>query len=277
MPGTKPRMSFFKAMCTFSTSAGCSGAVSGVLDRAYEHPLDKEEQASGYLAGGVLQKGYQCGMLWGAALAAGAQAHRMYGAGAQAEANSVVAAQRALEQFRSANGHINCHELVDTSWTSKKQMFRYFIKGGPITCMRMFAKYSPEAFDQVDGALAEPVEVPEGPVSCAAMTAKAMGASDFHATMAAGFAGGIGLSGGACGALGAAVWLRAVNLDSDKINYAEFHDHVGPMVEAFLRASDYNFECTEIVGRKFDGLGDHAAHLKSGGCAKIIEALVGVS
>jgi hypothetical protein len=38
------------------------------------------------------------------------------------------------------------------------------------------------------------------------LIARKMGESDMHAVMASGFAGGIGLCGGACGALGAA-WI----------------------------------------------------------------------
>ncbi len=33
------------------------------------------------LAGGIVGNGYQCGMIWGAALAAGAQAYRLLGTG----------------------------------------------------------------------------------------------------------------------------------------------------------------------------------------------------
>ena len=39
-----------------------------------------EERAADPWAGGLMQ-GYQCGQLWDAALAAGAQAHRLWGAG----------------------------------------------------------------------------------------------------------------------------------------------------------------------------------------------------
>ena len=42
------------------------------------------------------------------------------------------------------------------------------------------------------------------------MLAQKMGASEMHAVMAAGFAGGIGLSGGACGALVAAIWITVM-------------------------------------------------------------------
>ena len=38
-----------------------------------------------------------------------------------------------------------------------------------------------------------------------------MGVSEMHTVMAAGLAGGIGLSGGACGALGAAIWINGMN------------------------------------------------------------------
>ncbi|MGB7117246.1 MAG: hypothetical protein WBD56_13970 [Anaerolineales bacterium] len=37
-----------------------------VVDASFDHPLKLEERASMTLAGGLLQHGYQCGMLWGA-------------------------------------------------------------------------------------------------------------------------------------------------------------------------------------------------------------------
>ena len=52
-------------------------------------------------AGGIMQHGYQCGMIWGAALAAGAQAYRLFGPGPQAEAMAVIAAQWLVESFRA--------------------------------------------------------------------------------------------------------------------------------------------------------------------------------
>lgn len=55
--------------------------------------MEFEERAADPLAGGV-QYGYQCGMVWGAALAAGAQAYRLFGTGLQAEAGAMMAAQR---------------------------------------------------------------------------------------------------------------------------------------------------------------------------------------
>ena len=43
-----------------------------------------------------------------------------------------------------------------------------------------------------------------------AMVVKKIGASKIHAIMAAGLAGGIGFGGGACGALGTAIWIDSL-------------------------------------------------------------------
>jgi len=54
------------------------------------------------------------------------------------------------------------------------------------------------------------------------MLAQKMGLSDMHTVMAAGLAGGIGLSGGACGALGAAIWIAGMNSleeGADKLDF----------------------------------------------------------
>ncbi len=45
------------------------------------------------------------------------------------------------------------------------------------------------------------------------------------------------------------------------------------MIESFLESADYEFECSEIVGRTFENIGDHANYLCNGGCSEIIEAL----
>ena len=64
-------------------------------------------------AGGIMRHGYQCGMIWGAALAAGAQAYRLFGPGPQAEIRAILAAQGLVESFRARNKNINCLEITD--------------------------------------------------------------------------------------------------------------------------------------------------------------------
>ncbi|MFC1619988.1 C-GCAxxG-C-C family (seleno)protein [Candidatus Neomarinimicrobiota bacterium] len=252
-----------------------------VLNRAFDHPLEPEEHAVAPFAGGIMQHGYQCGMLWGAALAAGAQTYRLIGPGPEAETRALIASQRLVEAFRADNSHINCIEIthIDKS-SSTMQMIMYFlIKGGSIGCFRMAAKYARSAFDEINSVLSdEHVEVPPTPVSCAAMLAQKMGVSDMHTVMAAGLAGGIGLSGGACGALGAAIWIMGMRLQEEPDvknlwNDETFTSKFDDLMDRFLKSTDYEFECSKIVGRKFENVSDHAAYLCDGGCSKIIEEL----
>lgn len=229
------------------------------------------------LAGGIMQHGYQCGMLWGAALAAGARAHRLLGPGPKAEARAIAAARRLVESFRAQNAATDCFDItgLDES-SSPMQMFtHFFIKGGSIGCFRMAARYAPVAFGEIGAALANDyAETPPATASCAALLARKMGASDLHATMVAGFAGGIGLHGGACGALGAAIWLMGRTRLAQGAAKVGFDDPgARDVIERFLKCTRYEFECSAIVGRKFDGVADHAAHLRGGGCAGLIDAL----
>ena len=56
-----------------------------VVDGSFGFPMRLEEGGVTPHAGGIMQYGYQCGMLWGAALAAGAQSYRLFGPGPKAE------------------------------------------------------------------------------------------------------------------------------------------------------------------------------------------------
>ena len=246
-----------------------------VVDRSFDHPSKLEEHAAMPLAGGIMQHGYQCGMLWGATLAAGAQAYRLLGPGPQAETAAIIAAQRLADSFRARTNNVNCLEITGTNWQKKTSSMKFMLKGGPIRCFRMAAGYAPEAYSAINTALPEKhIEAPSPPVSCAAMLAQKMGVSDMHTVMAAGFAGGIGLSGGACGALGAAIWIIGMNSSKERVGKVDFKDpRAIDAIDRFLKSADSEFECSEIVGRRFENIGDHAGYLRDGGCSKIIEVL----
>jgi len=245
-----------------------------VVDAQFDHPLKVEEKATMPLAGGIANMGYQCGMLWGAALAAGAQSYRVYGAGPQAEAEAVVATQRLVKSFHGhTKNEINCLEITDLDMQKGSGVLKFILKGGPIGCFRMAARYAQEAYSEIYSAFSEEnIEAPSPPVSCAAMLAQRMGVSDMHAVMAAGFAGGIGLSGGACGALGAAIWINGMSDPAEPDGFSYSGTWINQTIEKFLESSDYEFECSEIVGRKFENVHEHADHLREGGCSEIIEA-----
>ncbi|KAA3654298.1 MAG: hypothetical protein DWQ10_17925 [Calditrichaeota bacterium] len=252
-----------------------------VLNNAFDNPLEPEENASMHFAGGIMQYGYQCGMIWGAALAAGAQAYQLYGAGSQAETSAVNASQKVVESFRTCNTHINCSEIteLDKSSSNRDLIVYFLIKGGSIGCLRRSAQYAPLALNEIKSAFSEKsMDATSSPVSCAAMLAKKMGLSDMHTVMVSGFAGGIGLCGGACGALGAAIWIISMNNSKKENGKIDFNNPKAiEIIERFLESADYEFECSDIVGRKFENIEDHATYLREGGCSKIIEVLAAES
>jgi hypothetical protein len=253
----------------------------GVVDDSFDQPLKLEENAVMPLAGGIVGYGYQCGMLWGASLAAGAHAYRLFDAGPQAETEAVIATQRLVESFLARNKNINCSEITELSWKGSSkgqlaQVLKFFLKGGPIVCFSMSAHYARLAYNEINSTLSEKhTQAPSPPVSCAALLAQKMGASEMHTVMAAGFAGGIGLSGGACGGLGAALWINGmkdIQAGDRKMDFTN-DPKAQVTIDRYLESSDYEFECSKIVGRKFENVADHAGYLRAGGCSKIIAAL----
>ncbi len=70
-----------------------------LLDREFGHPRDEEEKAIDPLAGGILQQGYQCGMLWGASMAVGAEALRKMENPDQATGLAILATQQVMDSF----------------------------------------------------------------------------------------------------------------------------------------------------------------------------------
>jgi len=265
----------FGTVLTFLKVGTCSETLCNVLNRAFGHSLELEEHATMHLAGGIMQHGYQCGLIWGATLAAGAQAYQLYGSGPKAETSAVIASQRLVKYFHTRYKDINCLELTDTEWQKPGQIFKYFIKGGTIRCFHMAAQYASEAFGEINRAFnGNQIKVPSSSVSCTAVLARKMGVSDLRRVMTAGWAGGIGLCGGACGALGAAIWLAGIQgseAGSGKIDFK--NPRAQDMIDRFLKCSDYEFECSQIVGRKFESMDDHAAYVGEGGCSEIIELL----
>jgi hypothetical protein len=186
MAKAKGKISKARTIFTFISGRACSDTLFHVINRQFSQPLKTEERAVMPLAGGIMQHGYQCGMIWGATLAAGAQAYRLFGPGPEAETRAIIAARRIVNAFRDLTNEINCFEITDIDNKSSvmKMIYVYLIKGKTIGCFRMTGRYAPLAFDAVNSALSEEnLEVPSAPVSCAAMLAQKMGASDMHATM----------------------------------------------------------------------------------------------
>lgn len=262
---------------TFIRGRACSDTLFHVLSCAYEHQQPDEERGAQPFAGGIMQRGYQCGMIWGAALAAGAEAHRRLGDSPRAEAVAIAAAAKLLETFRAQNGATDCFDITEIDDDSSTlDMVAYFLlKGGVVRCFAGAARYASAAKEVIDAALAAPPEdAPTAPLSCAALLAGQMGASRLHEVMVAGFAGGIGLGGGGCGALAAAIWLTGVRALQGGAARVDFQSPEGrAVIERFLASTGDEFECAAICGRTFANVEDHAAYLRGGGCAPLLQAL----
>ncbi len=101
-----------------------------------------------------------------------------------------------------------------------------------------------------------------------------MGASDAQMVMGAGFAGGLGLSGGACGALGAAIWMKTLAWCRDHPGtFAYTNPEANPVLEAFRGATIEQVFCSAITGQRFLTIDEHTEFIKNGGCADLIELL----
>lgn len=260
---------------TFLKKGTCSRTFFHILNREFGFPLDQEEQAADPLAGGIMQLGYQCGMLWGASLAVGAEAYRRSENFDQAVALSIRATQQVMKSFLNRTKTVDCSDITETDFSSKLSMTKYLISGKFYSCFQLAEKWAPEAIEAaLEGLTVDKSELPEQSISCATEVARKMGASDEEMIMVAGFAGGIGLSGNGCGALSAAIWmntLQRIRKENIKISYTD--PIAEKIINAFYEETDYKILCSEITGEHFEMSEDHTNFMKNGGCKKLIKIL----
>jgi hypothetical protein len=87
-------------------------------------------------------------------------------------------------------------------------------------------------------------------------------------------AGGLGLSGNGCGALSAAIWMNSlVRIKKGIKESASFDPNTDPTLKTFYEETDYEIECENICGQKFNTLEEHTDFVKNGGCKKLIAVL----
>ncbi|MCO6490548.1 MAG: C-GCAxxG-C-C family protein [Phaeodactylibacter sp.] len=222
----------------FKEKGTCSRTFFYLLNRHFGHLSEAEERAADPLAGGVMQKGQQCGMLWGAALAVGAEARRRADGSGRATALAITATRHIMQSFTERTSTASCREITGTDFSSKFQMWRYMLFRTH-RCFNLAEKWGPEAIQAAKEGL-EQEGLPEKALSCASETALKMGASEKEAAMVAGFAGGLGLSGHGCGALAAAIWIKSLAWARENPGQMAF---TNPEAEAVLKAF------TEAIGR----------------------------
>lgn len=74
--------------------------------------------------------------------------------------------------------------------------------------------------------------------------------------------------------MGAAIWILGMKIRKEESGKTGYKDpRTQGVIDRFMKQTDCEFDCSEIVGRKFKDVDDHAAYLRDGGCSELIEVL----
>ena len=153
-------------------------------------------------------------------------------------------------------------------------MPKLLISGKFFKCFKLANQWAPDAIKAAkEGLNYGDEELPLYCQSCASEFVLKMGGTSEHAAMVAGFAGGIGLCGGACGALGAAIWMTTLNRVKENAKVAFDNPEGQKILQKFMETTDYKFECKNISRKMFNSLEEHTDYIDKGGCSKLISAL----
>jgi hypothetical protein len=252
----------------------CSHTMFFIINREYENLHNEQERASDPLVGGIMQCGYQCGLLFGAVMGAGKQAFRICNGDGHETALAIVAAREINEAFVNTCGNEDCREIIGIDWKNRWQTMKHTLTNG-LFCFNLSQRWGPVAIRAVKEGLESDIEnLPNNCTSCASIVAKKMGANDEEAAIVAGFAGGIGLSGKACGALSAAIWMKSLKWCRETPRKTPFQNKYSKETwDAFSDFSKGKFLCMEITGMKFNTPEEHTRFLQEGGCAELMEFL----
>ena len=264
----------------FREKGTCSHTFAYLLNREFGNNKETEERATDPMAGGLMQKGHQCGMLWGASLAVGAEAHRRSQNSDEAIRLAITATLKLLESFSKQTNTINCrditHSNLDNFFGLTKYMIKTMLQGmNNSTCFNLAENWLPEAIKSAkEGLSQEPTTSTQKPISCATEVAKKMGATDEEMVMVAGFAGGLGLSGNACGALSAAIWMNSLSWVKQNPGKSAFNNKKAKQtLKAFNNETNSEMLCHKICGQHFNSINEHSDFIKNGGCKNLINAL----
>ncbi|MCA9658032.1 MAG: C_GCAxxG_C_C family protein [Myxococcales bacterium] len=265
----------------FRECGTCSQTFAHLVDRSFGEPRDVHERALTRLAGGIANHGHQCGMLWGATLGVGAEAARRCDDRDEAIGLALAATQHVVASFVERTHTVRCREITGHNLTTIRGLaglmydtIRHGMDNSP--CFNLAEDWTPEALEAARAGLASAEAPAQTPRSCASEVVLKMGGSDEEAVMVAGFAGGLGLSGDACGALGAAIWMKGLawcraHPDKSPGPWTDTGDRKTLAIYEEFTAGEYS--CKALCGRTFADVDEHAAFIEAGGCSGLIEAL----
>ena len=83
------------------------------------------------------------------------------------------------------------------------------------------------------------------------------------------------MSGNACGALSAAIWMNMLAWCKENPGESSYSNPLAKKtLEAFCAATDDEMLCHKISGRYFKTIDEHTEFIKNGGCKKLMDVLV---
>jgi len=269
---------------TFWKCGACSRAMFHLLNHEFNNIKPTEEKASDLLAGGIAMKGHQCGMLWGGALAIGAESFNKFNDTDEATSAAVHASKYLIESFHHRAGTVNCRDITKVDWGKKSHFVIFLLKtvaqGFVFSpCFNFIEKWTPEAIESAKKGLSEKTSHDKPCLSCASEVLKKMGASDEESLTVAGFAGGIGLSGNGCGALSAVIWYKMLawgKKNPGKTPKMFNNPEIKEILKIFYNHTDLEMLCHKISGRQFTTIKEHTEYLRNGGCGTLLEALASI-
>ena len=211
----------------------------------------------------------------GASLAIGAEAYRSFKNRNQAINVAVKATQNVLASFLKREYTISCREITRCDFSSKLSFAKYMVSGRFLHCFNLAQNWAPEAVKSVYDGLSSQKSVSQKEcLSCSTEVARKMVASDEEMVMVAGFAGGLGLSGDACGALSAAIWIKSLDWCREELKKSAMKNSKSKKVlDLFYETTDSKILCSEITGTEFKAMDNHTNYIKKGGCSELINKL----
>ncbi|MCE2611593.1 C-GCAxxG-C-C family protein [Flavobacteriaceae bacterium D16] len=266
----------------FKECGACSHTFAHILNREFGNPNELTELALNPLAGGIMNQSQQCGMIWGAALAVGAESYRRHKDQGLATAVAIRATKELITSFEKRSKTVNCGEILGYSLSNilgiARLMVSTTLKGMENSkCFDLAEAWAPEAIQSAKEGLDQTdITLTEKPASCASEVVRKMGGSEEEILMVAGFAGGLGLSGNACGALSAAIWMQTFQWcrkNPGKIPPYFKNKPAKRILKTFKKLTGAELLCEKITGQKFENINSHATYLKNGGCEELIDGL----
>jgi hypothetical protein len=269
----------------------CSEASMTTQMRGFGLEEPVYEQGLHSFSGGFMHLGHACGLLTGAAIAAGFLARERFDDDEARAAAALYATIRLAKVHPELAGSVNCLDITDVNLTSLSGRLRYVKEGKAQLCGRLHLKWSPQAHELINKSFSEfkeNIQIRDC-ANCAVETlgqiVRSTGLEERDLTLVAGLAGGVGLLGNVCGALASGVYAVSVSRyykhnvkERDSRLKGSFYELVGAgyrgsATQLRLKFIDsFGSElCSQITQRKFSDMEEYSTFIKHGGCKEVIE------